>query len=116
MALFTAAALKALIPALINLAANIVPMFGAKRAEGSPSPNNDPSPTSLQAQIVEIQSAVTAQGVAIQKLSKELEQIFISIAVTLDLQEKKLRQQRVISFFAILIALIAVVEAFLLKK
>lgn len=116
MVLFTAATLKSLIPALLNLAGGIAPFFGSKKSNGPSGPTNGPSLASVQSQILELQTAMTAQGQVFQNLSKEIEKSFIAIATTLDLQEKRLRQHRVISFITIGIAFVAIVLSVVLKK
>jgi len=119
MALFTAAALKSLIPSLVGLAAGIVPFFGPKKTNGSTTPTPDfPSTqaiSTLQTQIAELQAAVTTQGQALCELSKELEQSFNAIAASIESQEKQLKHNQIISFCAIGASIISVVLILIIK-
>jgi hypothetical protein len=111
--------LKALIPSLIHITSNIIPLFKSKKSSSSSEPTPDPGHAQaialLQSQIVELQTAVTTQGQALQELSKELEKSFITIAASLEAHEKQLKQQRMLVFFALGIAVIAIALAIIFK-
>jgi septal ring factor EnvC (AmiA/AmiB activator) len=101
------AALKALIPSLITITSNILPIF--KTSEKAQAI------AQLQSQIAELQTALTSQGQALQDLSKELEKSFTAIAASLEAHEKQLKQQRMLVFFALGIAIAAIALAIILK-
>ena len=117
MAFFTPAFLKMLLPHLLNLASGIVPMFASKKSsESTPDPGHAHAISTLQAQVVELQTALTTQGEALQSLSKELSDSFTAIATSLEAHESRLKQQRLLSFAALGLGALAVVLAFVFRR
>ena len=120
MAFFTPAFLKMLLPHLLTLASGIVPMFASKKSNGSsestPDPGHAHAISTLQAQVIELQTALTTQGQALQSLSKELSDSFTAIATSLEAHESRLKQQRLLSFAALGLGVLAVILAFVFKR
>jgi hypothetical protein len=116
MPVFNAIFVQELIRSLISLAGGIVPIFSSKRSEKIQDLAKDsPAFAAVQSQIIEIQTAVTNQGEALQELSEKLEQSFQAIATSMELYEKKLRWQRwltigTLAFAAVVIILVVVLR------